>query len=77
MAYRFSYTPGELRDMTLKSRTNRIFKIVGVWCGFPGGVQKIELLDTDKETINIVKIDEFKKYVEEKDENNQAALTRI
>lgn len=77
MDFRFRYTPGELRDMVLKSRTGRVFKIIGVWCGFPGGVQKIELMDTVKNEVNIIKLDDFKKYVEEKDENNTAALTRI
>ena len=77
MAYRFSYTPGELKQMTLASRTGRLFKIESVWSGFPGGVQRVEILDVSTGNINNVKIDEFKKNVEEKDENGITALTRI
>lgn len=77
MAYRFSYTPGELTQMTLKSKTGRLFKIERAWSGFPGGVQRVEILDVSTGNINNVKIDEFKKYVEEKDENGITALTRI
>lgn len=77
MDFRFNYTPGELNQMELKSRSGRYFKIVGVWSGYPGGVQKIDLLDIQKNEVNTLKIDAFKKYVEEKDEHNTTALTRI
>lgn len=76
MAYRFSYTPGELNNMVLESRIGRLFRIIGVWSGYPGGVQSIDLQEIDTGKKTKVPIVDFKTYVEDKDESGKTLLTK-
>jgi hypothetical protein len=64
--YRFSYTPGELKNSRYIDNKNRTFKINTVWCGGVGGeVQSVELLNETTQQTNLIDIKDFKSFIDQ------------
>ena len=69
MTYRFSYTPGELKNSRyehLDENNEKIrFRIVSVWSRGIGEVVRVDLMNEESNNAKALSLDKFKALIEE------------
>lgn len=66
MIFRFNLSPGALAGKQYCDNKYRIFEVKNVWSGYPGGAQRVDLLEVEIKKIHKIKIATFTEYLTNK-----------